>query len=29
LAGDDPKNATPAPANVIFELEPNTKARSG
>jgi hypothetical protein len=28
LAGDDPKNATPAPRYVILQVEPNTNARS-
>ena len=28
LAGDAPKNATPAPASVIFDVEPNTNTRS-
>ena len=29
FSGEDANSATPAPASVIFEVEPNTKARSG
>ena len=29
FAAEEPRNATPAPARVILEVEPNTNTRSG